>query len=327
MKKIKRIICISFFSLLIYSLSHATKPSMPSLKMDMRLEFSGPVEIDREVIVTFSFTPLEDVKRVSSFDDMANIVVDTNVVKILSGYPKWSGKLQKGKTEKITLLVKPAKTGFYNFSGIVNSGPVDMSKKSKNLEGQLPPEGVFLYKNVVGKSFKFGEPEVKEQVDSVILEGGTVIKSIPTLGPPPLISKIDTAEIRQDSFYYKPGTIKSKQDTPTEKPIPPKEFVFKVDTTKEASLSSVELTSINLQSGAMVVVGLKDKFSGNFVKAQWSLEPSDCGLIEPLPDRRIRLFYSNPTKSSKLRVLIKKTEYIINLNVLQNHTVSGTFSS
>lgn len=180
------------FSLLIFSLSHATKPSLPSLKMDMNLEFSGPVEIGKEVTVTFAFTPLQDFKRHSALEDMAEIKFDTNLIKLVSGNPQWKGKLQIGRTEKIIIGVRPVKfdrAGYISFLGKVNSGQTDPSKIAQELKDQLPPEGVFIYRNAVRKEFKLGEPEIVEHVDSVVLEGGTVIKSIRSLGPPPIITE------------------------------------------------------------------------------------------------------------------------------------------
>lgn len=216
MGKIRIILCISLFSIFVFSISYATKPQKPSLNMDMKLEFSGPVEIDNEVTVTFTFTPLQDFKRHSTLDDMAEIKFDTNMIKLISGNPQWKGKLQIGRTEKIIIGVKPVKfdrAGYVSFLGNVNSGQTDPSKIAQELRDQLPPEGVFVYRNAVRKEFKLGEPKIVEHVDSVVLEGATVIKSIRSLGPPPIItegrnvrivppeSAIYSDSIKRDTIY------------------------------------------------------------------------------------------------------------------------------
>lgn len=176
MKKFSTIICISLFNTLIFSLSYATKPSLLSLNMDMKLEFSGPVEIDKEVIVTLSFTPLQKVVRHSTLDDRAEIHFDSNMISLIRGNPKWMGKLQKDKTEKITIVVKPVKfnkAGYICFWGYIKSSRTDPSKLSAERKDQLPLEGSFLFHNTVYEEFKVGEPVVDSLQEIWVIDAQT----------------------------------------------------------------------------------------------------------------------------------------------------------
>ncbi len=55
MKMLKIILRISLLSILTFSIAYATKPSIPSLKMDMSIIHNGDWEVGKENTVTFKF--------------------------------------------------------------------------------------------------------------------------------------------------------------------------------------------------------------------------------------------------------------------------------
>jgi|GEM_PF-3864207 len=108
MKIIK--ICIVCSMGLLFSNSEATKPSIPSLKMEMSIQHDGNWEVGIENKVTFTFTPLQDVPHEKKYPDEAVIVFDSGLV-FVSGDTIWSGFLEKDREYSFSAVLKPIKAG------------------------------------------------------------------------------------------------------------------------------------------------------------------------------------------------------------------------
>ncbi len=120
MKEIKGILCISLFSIFIFSLSYATQPSIPSLKMEVSIIHDGNWEVGKETQVTFKFKPLQEVPHKTEHPDEAVVKFDSSMV-LVSGERGWSGFLEKNKEYQITVVLKPTKGGKFGIRGAVNS--------------------------------------------------------------------------------------------------------------------------------------------------------------------------------------------------------------
>ncbi len=120
MKKIMSIICMSLFSVFIFSISYATKPSIPSLKMEMSIIHDGNWEVGKENRVTFKFKPLEEVPHKTKLPDEATVTFDSGLV-LVSGERGWTGFLEKDKEHQITVVLKSARPGKLLISGVVAS--------------------------------------------------------------------------------------------------------------------------------------------------------------------------------------------------------------
>jgi len=110
MKRIKIILWIELFSMLIFSISYATKPQKPSLKMEMSIIHDDNWEAGKESKVTFRFKPLQDVPRKAKHPDEAQVYIDSGLV-LVSGSPNWSGFLEKGQEYSISVVLRPTHGG------------------------------------------------------------------------------------------------------------------------------------------------------------------------------------------------------------------------
>ncbi|NIN00797.1 MAG: hypothetical protein GTO24_22770, partial [candidate division Zixibacteria bacterium] len=84
---------------------NGSQPIVPEKDIEMSLTFSSEPELGKQFAVTFIFTPREQILHASELDDVAEIHFDRGV-ELISGVPKWEGRLAKGKTETIQIVVK-----------------------------------------------------------------------------------------------------------------------------------------------------------------------------------------------------------------------------
>jgi len=178
---------------LLSSTSGATKPEIPSIKMDMKIEFASQPEINKPVTLTFTFTPMEEIKRANELNDFAKIEFDTSKVMFASGSPIWTGKLKKGNTESIQIVLKIIKGGIHNFLGCVYSVPESPSKVTTVPKEDIPKEGIFYYRNYINKSIRLGsalnnEDTTWQEINGTKIRKVTVVKPLSELGPPPKIT-------------------------------------------------------------------------------------------------------------------------------------------
>src|SRR3990170_2951663 len=95
---------------LFFSSAIATKPSIPSLKMEMSIIHDGNWEVGKENTVTFKFKPLEDVSHKAKHPDEALLYIDSGLV-LVSGLPSWSGFLEKDREYNISVVLRPTRGG------------------------------------------------------------------------------------------------------------------------------------------------------------------------------------------------------------------------
>lgn len=225
MKKIRIILCISLLSMFLFSISYATKPSIPSLKMEMVIIHDGNWEVGKENKVTFKFKPLQEVPRKTKHPDEAVVTFDSGLV-LVSGEVGWSGFLEKDKEHQITVALKPTRPGKLLISGVVTScllkiytdeelrkmeeefyKQIEQSPELKK-RGERPkyPKKEFFYRN--GKSAVI---EVKGssvgQTDTTWIESnGMKVRQVEIIRPlDSLIGKRLEIKKRETQVIYKGG--------------------------------------------------------------------------------------------------------------------------
>ncbi len=220
----KKIIYIALFSMFIFSISYATKPSIPSLKMEMSIIHDGNWEVGKENRVTFKFKPLQEVPHKIKQPDEAEVTFDSGLV-LVTGNPIWSGFLEKGKEYSISVLLRPTKAGKFVLWGGVEASLSEIYSKAEKerLEAELNrtyesspelkkrgmkakiPEKVFYFHNGISEVL-----EVKGT--STDLRDTTWIESNGVkVGPVKVIRPLD-------SLLRQPLQIKKRETPPLEEP-------------------------------------------------------------------------------------------------------------
>lgn len=204
-----------FFALLLVSASEATKPSIPSLKMEMSIQHDGYWEVGKENTVTFIFKPIEEVKHINRHPDEAFIVLDSGLI-FLSGDTSWSGFLEKDTQYSISAILKPIKSGKMGVHGkvmsvflkeyseeelkrmqedyirLIEQSPVLREKQ----KGYLPkyPKKAYFYRNYVSSLIEVtGMAPVTEDtswhdINGAKIRNVTVVKPLSELVPPPSLT-------------------------------------------------------------------------------------------------------------------------------------------
>ncbi len=209
---------------LCFSSAIATKPSIPSLKMEMSIIHDGNWEVGKENRVTFKFKPLEEVPHKTKHPDEAVVTFDSGLVS-MSGEVGWSGILEKNKEYAITVVLKPTKPGKFGVWGVVASCLLKIysDEELRKMEEQF-------YKQIEQS------PELKKRGErpkypkkSFLFRNGTSA-IIEVIGPPQ--NQSDTTWIESngmkagqieiirplDSLLKRPFELKKRETPPLEEP-------------------------------------------------------------------------------------------------------------
>ena len=211
---------VGLFILLIFQTAFTTQPTIPSKKIDMNITFSSEPDSGKECAVTFSFTPLEEIEHKNELNDEASIYFyPEDGIEIISGVPKWEGRLSKGKTEIIQIVFKVTKPGSFQFDGVVKScrvNPQFIRKNPKVSEKMAKKayEKIFTHHNVVSKHFQIGAIERGSVIWSIDASTGEAKKvKIENKTPliPPLINSnleiIQKLETSTKELHYEKAKL------------------------------------------------------------------------------------------------------------------------
>jgi hypothetical protein len=159
---------------------YGSQATIPTRDIEMNLTLSSKPQLGDEFIVSFTFTPREDIAHKNELNDEAHIWVPHGI-ELVSGSSTWEGRLQKGKTETIQIIVKTTQPGSYTFHGVVNSCQIDPSHipSDPSLEqriGRQVEEKAFAFRNVVSEKMQIGEGEEGIEIWSIDASTGEAKK-------------------------------------------------------------------------------------------------------------------------------------------------------
>lgn len=227
MGKIKTIVFISCSYFLFLSFAGAdriTKPIRtlppPPLKMDLAIIHDGNWYVGKENKIVFKFKPLEEVEHKTENPDDATVGSDS-MFTLISGNLYWSGRLEKGKEDSITLILKPTTRGKFYLEGSVRSclDKIYSEAEIKKLEEEhadriehnpyyrkrgikiIYPTKDFRYLNTKGTIIEVKGSET-DPIDTTWHEvNGALIKTITTTVPMDSLLKLKDLkiEINRDS--------------------------------------------------------------------------------------------------------------------------------
>ena len=332
---------VGLFILLLFQIAFSTQPTIPSKKIEMKLIFSTEPDTGKECTVTLTFTPLEEIEHTDELNDEAQIYFyPKDGIEVIGGDPLWEGRLIKGKTEIIQVVIRPIKAGFYNFDGVVKSCRVDSRfiRKNPKVNEKIAKrvyEKIFRYHNVVTKHFQIGKPERGIEIWSIDAKTGEAKKVREKGLSPPILPSLSPDETMIRELQPSQDEL---SDTTIVKRKAVKEQGFQIsrDSMWIEKEQAYLLGTVTLRKGEPTIIYLYSPDKQRVVEADFETTV-DCCIMRKLHENRIELTAVKEQGECKIVATYEGVRYLIKI-IIENlslqksssdmniyYTINGTF--